>query len=252
LFLVHGWTATADLNWFGCYQTLAARHRIVAIDLRGHGRGIRAEERFSLEACADDVLAAAAELELGPFVPVGYSMGGLVAQLIWRQGGEEVAGLVLAATARNFQGTVGDRVYFGGLATLARAYRRAPVAVRDQAINRYLTMRTGRLDPWAATEVASGDLGTYLEAGTAIGGFSSHPWVGDLDVPTAIVVTTQDRTVPTWRQRKLAEAIPGARTFQVHGDHRVVATAPERFAVVLGDACGWVEDRLTGGSEAVG
>lgn len=251
LVLLHGWTATADLNWFGSYWKLAERYRLVALDLRGHGRGIRSEERFSLEACAEDVLALAAELDLGPFVPIGYSMGGLVAQLVWRESPDDVLGLVLAATARNFQGTVGDRVYFGGLGTLARAYRRAPSSVRDQAINRYLTRRTGRLDPWAAAEVTSGDHRAYLEAGTAIGSFSSHGWISEVDVPCAVIVTTRDRSVPPWRQRRLAETIVGAHVFEVDGDHRMVATEPDRFAVVLADACRWVEGQL-GGEWAAG
>ena len=240
LVLLHGWTVTSDLNWYGLYGPLARAFRLVAVDLRGHGRGIRSDQPFTLEGCADDVLAVIDELGLGRVVPVGYSMGGLVAQLVWRRGGDRVAGLVLAATARNFTGTVGDRVYFGGLAALVRAYRLAPPAVREQAVNRYLTARTGRLEPWAAAEVASGDMRAYLEAGRAIGSFASHDWVADIDVPTAVVVTARDRTVPTWRQRELAAAVPGARTFLVDADHQVVARQPERFAPVLVEAGDWV------------
>jgi pimeloyl-ACP methyl ester carboxylesterase len=241
LVLLHGWTVTSDLNWFGVYAALAEHFRVVAVDFRGHGRGIRAEQPFSLEACADDVLAVADHLGLGRFVAVGYSMGGLVAQLAWRRdrGDGTVAGLVLAATALSFQGTVGDRVYFGGLAALSRAYRVAPAGVRDPALNRYLTARTGRLDPWAAAEVASGDIRAYLEAGCAIGTFHSREWIGEVDVPTAVLVNTRDRTVPTWRQRDLAAALPSARVFEIDGDHHVVAKEPDRFAPLLVEACEW-------------
>src|ERR1700733_13244874 len=38
--LLHGWMATADLNWAGAYADLArAGYRVLAIDPRGHGRG---------------------------------------------------------------------------------------------------------------------------------------------------------------------------------------------------------------------
>src|SRR4051794_3435849 len=47
--LLHGWMATADLNWFLLYETLAAHHTVIAPDLRGHGRGIRSGTAFSLE-----------------------------------------------------------------------------------------------------------------------------------------------------------------------------------------------------------
>ncbi|MFA5774799.1 MAG: alpha/beta fold hydrolase, partial [Ilumatobacteraceae bacterium] len=54
LMLLHGWTATADLNWFTCFEALSEHFRIIAPDLRGHGRGIRHKRLFRLEDCADD------------------------------------------------------------------------------------------------------------------------------------------------------------------------------------------------------
>ena len=39
LVLLHGWTASADLQWFTAYQALGARYPFVAMDVRGHGRG---------------------------------------------------------------------------------------------------------------------------------------------------------------------------------------------------------------------
>ena len=41
LLLLHGWTATADLNWFTSYEALGRHYGVVALDHRGHGRGIR-------------------------------------------------------------------------------------------------------------------------------------------------------------------------------------------------------------------
>src|SRR5690348_8171532 len=76
LFLLHGLSATADLNWFTCYQALGREFGVVAIDHRGHGRGIRSVSRFRLEDCADDVAAVCSQLGIERVIPVGYSMGG--------------------------------------------------------------------------------------------------------------------------------------------------------------------------------
>ena len=54
--LLHGWTASCDLNWYTCYRPLSRHYRVVALDHRGHGRGIRSKKAFSLEDCADDAL----------------------------------------------------------------------------------------------------------------------------------------------------------------------------------------------------
>ena len=72
-----------------------------------------------------------------------------------------------------------------------------------------------------------------IEAGQALGSFDSRRWIGDVDVPTSVVITDRDRTVPTRRQNDLADAIPGARRFHVDGGHDVCATSPERFVPTL-------------------
>ncbi len=51
-------------------------------------------------------------LGIESFIPVGYSMGGPVAQLLWRNHRERVSGLVLCATARNFRGKPQERLFF--------------------------------------------------------------------------------------------------------------------------------------------
>ena len=55
--LLHGWTASMDLNFFTCFRPLAKHFNVVALDHRGHGRGIRSRRAFRLEDCADDAVA---------------------------------------------------------------------------------------------------------------------------------------------------------------------------------------------------
>lgn len=45
---------SADLNWWPAYGALRDVGRVIAVDHRGHGRGMRSEEAFTLEAAADD------------------------------------------------------------------------------------------------------------------------------------------------------------------------------------------------------
>ena len=57
ILLLHGWTATADLNWYSSYPALEGKYGVVALDHRGHGRGIRSKRPFRLTDCADDAVA---------------------------------------------------------------------------------------------------------------------------------------------------------------------------------------------------
>jgi pimeloyl-ACP methyl ester carboxylesterase len=70
--------------------------------------------------------------------------------------------------------------------------------------------------------------------------FSSHDWARNIRVPTAVLVTTRDQLVPTRRQYSLARRIPGARVFEVDGDHLACVSAAHRFVPTLVEACGWV------------
>src|SRR5437763_6952256 len=102
--LLHGWMATADLNWHAAYGDLSdAGYRVLAIDHRGHGRGLRPLVPFRLADCAGDAAAVLRELELAPALVVGYSMGGAIAQLVAREHPDVVEGVVLSATSQNFQ-----------------------------------------------------------------------------------------------------------------------------------------------------
>ena len=85
LLLLHGLAATALLNWATSLTTLGRGFRVIALDQRGHGHGIRRIGAFKLEDCADDAAALADRFGLERVIPVGYSMGGAVAQLFWRR-----------------------------------------------------------------------------------------------------------------------------------------------------------------------
>jgi 3-oxoadipate enol-lactonase len=239
LLLLHGWTVTGGLNWFPSFPTLARWFRVVALDHRGHGRGIRADRRFHLEDCADDVAALADVLGIDRFVPVGYSMGGPIAQLVWKRHHDRIDGLVLCATSRNFRGTPMERAMFSAFGGLSIAARVTPIPWR-QEINARLALRrydSSDLGHWARDEVARNDPRALIEAGHALGRYSSHDWIGEVDVPTAVIVTQNDPVVPPARQRRLAESIPGAVTYPVAGDHAVCVMRPDLFVPALAQAC---------------
>jgi pimeloyl-ACP methyl ester carboxylesterase len=228
---------------------LAKHYRVIAFDQRWHGRGIRSEA-FSLDDCADDVIAVADALGVDRFTVVGYSMGGAVAQLVWRRHRARVEGLVLAATSRNFRGKVTERLWFW-LTTVAmkrwsvRAYsgmERIATGLTDSPIG--LTSDAAKVGSWAMAEFRSTSLWSLLAAIDAIGKFESSAWIRRVEVPTSVIVATRDRFIPTRRQRSLAAAIPGAVSFDVEGSHAALVLGAEDFVPTLIDACRSVTRRI--------
>lgn len=241
LVLVHGVSFTAELNWGKVLGPLSRQFRVIAVDLRGHGDGISPGGRFRLEDCADDVAALAEALEIGRFVAVGYSMGGMVAQLLYRRHPSLVSGLVLCATARNVLGSPAERLAALGLPTAAAAIRWNPLFELVSAEILGMALLGPVDDPatasWARAQLRRTTLATAVSAIQAVCEFTSHSWIGQVDVPTAVVVTVQDRIVPVSRQLKLARAIPGASVHEIDAGHAVCITAPQLLTDALLRAC---------------
>jgi 3-oxoadipate enol-lactonase len=251
--LLHGWTATAALNWFPSFAPLGRHFRVLAVDHRGHGRGIRSRQPFRLEDCADDAAALAEQWAIPRLIPVGYSMGGPVATLMWRRHRDLVQGLVLCATAARFTGLrPADRILAPWMLSLSVAASLSPSAVRQRAMTRFVHNRLNGTDlsDWAAGELSRNDPAALLRAGAALGSFDARGWLRSIDVPTAVVVTELDEIVPPAYQTMMAASIPGAESFTVAGDHSVCGTAPSRFVPVLVAACQSVARRAATPSPA--
>lgn len=249
LILLHALATTAALSWYPSMGALSKHYRVIAFDQRWHGRGIRAD-KFSLDDCADDVAAVADALGVDRFTVVGYSMGGAVAQLVWRRHRSRVEGLVLAATARNFRGKVTERLWFF-LTALAMTRLGDRARLRVHRLHGMLpehptglSPTAGVVAPWALAEFRSTSVWAMLAAIDDIGRFDSAPWIRRVDIPASVIVATRDRFIPTRRQRRLAAAIPGAMTYDVDGHHGAIVLGAEEFVPVLLAACRSVTRRL--------
>ena len=235
LLLLHGWTASADLNWFAVYSTLAEHFRIIAMDHRGHGRGIRTFAPFRLADCADDAACLLNELGISKAIPVGYSMGGPVALLMWRRHRDMVNGLMLCATAGSFSHSRGERMAFLGLTGLGALARFTPSSARVFLTERlFLRRKTGKWGPWAISQVELHDWRMVLEAGHAIGAFTSLEWLKEIDVPTSHIITLRDPVIPVKRQLALFSGITNAHAVRIDAEHdAIVAQAPQMAQMII-------------------
>lgn len=252
--LLHGWVASGGLNWFNAFEPLGRHYTVVAPDLRGHGRGIRSRRRFRLSDCADDVAALIDQRGTGPVIAVGYSMGGPVAQLLWRRHPHAVAGLVLCATSYRFVVGARERLVFNtvmasavGTTRTGAWLGRAPLM--SGWVTRGTSSRPTNLRVWAAGEMRRHDVVKVMEAGQALGSYNAQGWIGDIDVPTTVLVTERDRAIRPAEQRRLAAAIPGAVVQAVDDGH--VVCAKREFGPVVVGAVQSVAARLPGATRGL-
>ncbi len=231
LLLLHGWTASADLQFFTVYEQLAEHWSFVAVDHRGHGRGMRTSRRFELEDVADDAAALVHLLGVGPVVVVGYSMGGPIGLHVAHRHPHTVAGVVVQATALEWRATRGERLRW-------KTVRLLGPMMRSWAYPRWLRYGISKMlgeghelqpyVPWLEAESRRTDTLAVVQAGRALSRYDSRVWAATIDVPAGSLVTTRDRLVKPRKQRQLAEALR-AHVVEVDGDHLVPWEHPDRF-----------------------
>ncbi len=229
--LLHGWVASADLNWCGAYADLAgAGYRVLAIDHRGHGRGLRALTPFRLTDCAGDAAAALRLLDSAPAIVVGYSMGGSIAQLMARDHPDVVGGLVLSGTAQHWQDPETRRA-FKALGLVGLLLSVAPRTTWRAAFRR-VGMPEGADTAWVLSEAMRHSVPDLVEAGRELGRFDSRPWLRPLGVPSAVVVTSRDAAVAPAKQYKLAASLD-AQVFESPINHLEITTNERAYNPVL-------------------
>jgi pimeloyl-ACP methyl ester carboxylesterase len=78
LVFVHGWCC--DRSYFAPqFEHFAATHRVISLDLRGHGKSDQPVDGYTIAGFADDIAWMCGELELTAPVIAGHSMGGAIA-----------------------------------------------------------------------------------------------------------------------------------------------------------------------------
>ena len=230
--LLHGWTASTDLQFFTTYRELAQRASFIGIDHRGHGRGPRTLDKFDFAAVADDHVAVARQLGIHEAVLVGYSMGGPIALTIAQRHRDFVAGIVVQATALEWSATRRERWRWRLLPLLGSALRsRWYPTFLHSGLPRIVTPGH-ELEPylnWLEAEAQRGEATTITQAGWALARFDARSWVGSIDVPAGALITTRDHLVPPRKQRRLASGL-GATIREMVADHGAPWEQPRQFA----------------------
>ena len=94
MLFVHGWCSSLG-DWGPQARAFSRRHRVVRVDLRGHGASDAPRGGYRLRTFASDVEAVARRLGLERALLVGHSMGGGVVLELARRAPALAAGVVM-------------------------------------------------------------------------------------------------------------------------------------------------------------
>lgn len=232
LVLLHAFPLSSAM-WLAQREGLADVARVITPDLRGFGAAPLGDDPPGLDESADDVAALLDRLGHERVVLGGLSMGGYVAMAFWRRHRNRVAALVLADTtaAADLPETVANRER---IARLVLADSRSSVLLDEQlpkligattAEQRPLVYRRVRALVEAAPAAAVAWASRAMAARP-----DSTPILATVDVPTLVVVGTEDVITPVSTARAMAALIPAARLVAVPAaGHLSAMEAPEEF-----------------------
>lgn len=215
---IHG-AGGSTLSWLLQKTYFDKIHRVVLVDLPGHGKS-GGDSQDSIEAYAAAVRKALEDNAAGPAYIAGHSMGGAVAMHLAITYPELLKGLILIGTGARLkvypqilEGILRDKEGTARTIIDTAFSDTVPAALRDKVFAEYM----------------KNDARTIFNDFTACDGFNVMGSLGTISVPTLVICGVNDRFTPPKYSRYLAESIPGADLQLIEDSgHMVMIEKPAR------------------------
>ncbi|MEQ1796005.1 MAG: alpha/beta fold hydrolase [Nitrospira sp.] len=222
--------------WAAQEAALAPHHRVITIDLRGHGESDAPLWHYSLDQAADEVKGLLDHLAIRQAVFVGLSMGGYILFALYRKYAELVRAMVLADTRAQADTTEGKA---GRFQMAQIAYTKGPSAIADIMIPKLFSPATIQMRPEIVQRVRAiieghqisgiaGDLMAMAERPDSV------PLLKQITCPTQIIVGELDHATPPADAKLMADQIPGSQLAMIpNAAHLANLEQPEVFNRII-------------------
>jgi 3-oxoadipate enol-lactonase len=220
--------------WRGAIDTFSPRYRVLAGDTRGHGRSAKPDVPYTVQLYSQDWAAALKALGIEKACIVGFSQGGMTAQLLALEHPELVSALVLASCvcAANPAGRekMEERIRAGQAEGPAAAARAAAKSVFSAA---YMSAHPQRMDEFVRWRAAM-EQAPLVHATRAGYGFDVAERLKTLRVPTLVIYGEEDTLTPPPAVKRVAGQIPAAALVGIAGSgHMIPVEKPAEFTSAI-------------------
>ena len=206
------------------------RHRLLRMDLRGHGQSDVPAAPYAMGTLIRDVERLIDHFALKETVLLGVSLGGLIAQGLAVKRMDLVRGLVLSNTAARI-GTAAQ-----WQARIATVRDHGLAALTDATMERWMgrTWRDNPAMPVMRQDFLNTDPQGWMGGAAAIAGTDFYETTATLRLPTLAIAGANDGSTPPDLVRETAELIPGARFQLIRGaGHLPMVEKPADYAAIL-------------------
>lgn len=232
LLLLHGLGSTKK-DWDAQVPFFSKTHRVITVDLRGHGNSSKPEDDYGVELMTEDVIQLLDHLNIQKVTAVGFSMGGAVAFEMAASHPDYLENLVIVNSGPDFNdmGKIGEdmlksRVEFlntKGLAPLAR----------EIAFNMFPEDHQVELRNEFETRCKNNDFNSYFKSFVTLMAWGLGDRIKDITTRTLVVASDMDYTPISFKE-EYVNRMQNARLAVVKNSrHGVVIDQPEAFNLEL-------------------
>ncbi|WP_341962905.1 alpha/beta hydrolase [Pseudomonas sp. RC10] len=191
--LVHGLGSSAQ-DWEYQIPALVGQHRVIAVDVRGHGRSGKPRERYSIPGFSADIKALLDHLQPGPVHLVGLSMGGMIGFQLAVDHPQLLKSLTIVNSAPEVKiKSLSDVRQFAKRWLLARVFSMEAIG---KALGKNLFPKPEQADlrHKIAKRWAQNEKHAYLASFSAIVGWGVQEKLSRIQCPTLVVTAKYDYT----------------------------------------------------------
>ncbi|HEX5768065.1 MAG TPA: 3-oxoadipate enol-lactonase [Burkholderiales bacterium] len=212
--------------WDPQIEAFKASHRILAYDMRGHGRTSAPAGAYTLDMLADDVLGLVASLAIKSAIYCGLSIGGMIGQTLAIRGAAPFERMVLADTTHAQPPEAlkqwEDRIRI--------AETKGMAALVESTLERWFTppFRTSAAARKIAEQIAATPVAGYVGCGRAIMALNTTAKLKSIKLPVLAITGEQDLAAPGTRY--IGENVPEAKLVVIpNASHIANIEQPEAF-----------------------
>lgn len=215
---IHGFPFDRTM-WAPQMLEASVKHRVIAYDVRGHGRSPAGDGQYSVELFVDDLVMLLDYLKVERAVLCGLSMGGYIALRAAERRPERLSGLVLCDTK---SGPDTDEAKIKRAATIAAVKKHGVAKFANEFIKAVLTENTLKTNPAVVGSLLTSILGNSpLGISGALLAMAARTdttaALSKLTVPALILVGEQDKITPPSAAEAMLKALPQATMHLIPG-----------------------------------
>lgn len=215
-------------------KLLSRRFKVLQIDLRGHGGSPVPQPPYSMAGLAGDVQHLFDRLGVRETAWLGISLGGMVGLTHALAHPGVITRMVLADTTAGYP----EAAHASWRDRIAAVRQKGMEAVVEGTIGRWFTpdfaaREPNVIDRFRATIRATAPDG-FIGCCEAIIGYNVHGRLGQITVPTLVLVGAEDQATTPDMAKAIAEGIPGAHRQVIESAaHQSNIEQPDTFNAAL-------------------